>query len=658
MSKIVYRPEIDGLRAIAILGVIIYHAEFSVGRFDIFSGGYLGVDVFLVISGFLISSIILTELENHEFKLSNFFFRRIRRILPLFLTVLIVVTPLAYSILFPKEIEEYRRSLFSSLGFVANFWFWMEDSYVAEASKFKPLLHLWSLSLEEQFYLFLPIFIIWVYRFEKRTSVFILFFTALLSLIMADILSFNKSEAVFYLLPFRIWEFLVGIIIAFVSRDQESQILKSFSFLSYVGFSMIVGAFIFFDEMTRHPSFLTLFPVLGTALILLNNYHNNILIKILSSKYFTRIGLLSYGIYLWHYPFFALARTYFGSLTDLYKVIILLSSFILSIFTYRFVENPARKKIKFYPLMCGLSSIVFFLIFCNLYLFKNNFGNEFDRYGLTFSSEAYLTQIEGRSCFRPIPEFGEHCQFFVNDPKGTIVAVGDSHMASLSRGLYELAKKKNMNYVQMPDCVFILNTDIITKKGVKLKNDCSEKVLAELKKLAPSVVILSSRMALRLTGQYPSGGIYNKYIPEKNSSLTIDGLIKFTIQNVIELKHKVIQVYPIPEMNNHIPKGFRRLAIKRNISGDDLVKLGKKFYDISYENYIVRNKTVITIYNSLKDENFFSIKPWKVLCDEKVNTCKSVMDKNLLYSDDNHLSNFGASLVVQQVEDLLNNKIM
>jgi peptidoglycan/LPS O-acetylase OafA/YrhL len=212
-----YRPEIDGLRALAVLPVILFHAGF-----ETFSGGFVGVDVFFVISGYLITTIILKELEQDDFSIARFYERRARRILPALFLVMFVCIPFAWLWLLPDDMQRFSQSLVAVSTFVSNLLFWQESGYFDTAAELKPLLHTWSLAVEEQYYVLFPLFLVLVWPFGKRWILVLLALGAVLSLSLAEWGSFRRPAATFYLLPTRGWELLLGALIAFyLSKDNR-----------------------------------------------------------------------------------------------------------------------------------------------------------------------------------------------------------------------------------------------------------------------------------------------------------------------------------------------------------------------------------------------------------------------------------------------------
>ena len=342
-----YRPEIDGLRTIAILSVIFYHAKIIVFEIKILEGGFIGVDIFFVISGYLITSLIINELNyNGSFNFINFYKKRIKRIIPALIVVMIVSFPIAWIYLLPSALSEYSKSILYSLGFVSNFYFLISgQEYGAESALLKPFLHTWSLSIEEQFYILYPIFLVLVNKYLNKFFFEVLLLTIFVSFFLATNLSFSKPHISFYILPTRAWELMTGSIIAYLEIKKIKIIKNQYkNKIIYLATICIFYSIFFFNESTWHPSYMTLFPVIGTALLLVTKDKNNFIIKILSSNFFVKIGLISYSLYLWHFPIFSFARIIGISESNiLFKLILILISIILSFVTFKYVEKPARR---------------------------------------------------------------------------------------------------------------------------------------------------------------------------------------------------------------------------------------------------------------------------------------------------------------------------
>ena len=264
------------------------------------------------------------------------------------MTVMLLTFPFAWKYLLPNAFIEYSKSILYSLGFSSNIFFlYTGQLYGAESSLLKPFLHTWSLSVEEQFYIAYPCFIYFFYKFCNKYLSKILIFIFLLSFIMAVILSYTNPNINFYILPTRAWELIAGGLVAYYEINKKNTFIKKKyeKFILYGSLAAIIYTLLFFDETTKHPSILTLVPVLGTSLIITIRNKNILLIKILSSKPFVGIGLISYSLYLWHFPIFSFARIIgLEEQNIIIKLVLILFSICLSILTYFFIEKPARKK--------------------------------------------------------------------------------------------------------------------------------------------------------------------------------------------------------------------------------------------------------------------------------------------------------------------------
>jgi peptidoglycan/LPS O-acetylase OafA/YrhL len=335
-----YRPEIDGLRALAVIPVVLFHAGIAG-----VSGGFVGVDIFFVISGYLITSIILSEQQKNSFTLAGFYERRARRILPALMLVVLLSTIVAWYLLLPTELVEFGESLASVGLFASNILFWSQSNYFAATSEFIPLLHTWSLAVEEQFYLIFPVFMIFTLAWSKAKRLTMLLTVAVLSLIFCEWAWRNAPEANFFLAPSRVWELMTGVFCAFyLQQSREPQkIINQLG--SLAGLLMLVYSIVFLDKSIPFPSFYALIPVVGTVLIILFTDKNTLVGKLLSIPFIVGVGLISYSAYLWHQPLFVFARL--NSMDEL-SVTTLLSlsvlAFIMAFISWRWVEKPFRNR--------------------------------------------------------------------------------------------------------------------------------------------------------------------------------------------------------------------------------------------------------------------------------------------------------------------------
>ncbi|MBF0137828.1 MAG: acyltransferase [Magnetococcus sp. DMHC-1] len=293
-----YRPEIDGLRAISILPVIFFHAGFNWA-----SGGFIGVDIFFLISGYLITSMIIHEAQAGNFSLANFYERRARRILPALFTVLLACMIPSWMI-HPDQFLVFSDSLISVVTFSSNIFFYFRSGgYFWPPGDEYPLLHTWSLAVEEQFYVLFPAFIIIAWKFTKniRKIAIFIFFILLISITLSEYLSGTHPKINFYLLPSRSWELLSGSILAIIKNNVQNRISDTNkSIFDFIGFILMITAIALIDSTHNSPNALTALPLFGASTIILFSSQETFIGKLLSNKLMVKIGLISYSLYLWH----------------------------------------------------------------------------------------------------------------------------------------------------------------------------------------------------------------------------------------------------------------------------------------------------------------------------------------------------------------------
>ena len=338
-----YRREIDGLRALAVLPVIFFHAGFQT-----FSGGFVGVDIFFVISGYLITSIILAEMEAGTFTLANFYERRARRILPALFVVMALCLPFAWLWLLPQDMKSFSLSLVAVSTFASNILFWRTSGgYFDTAAELKPLLHTWSLAVEEQYYLLFPIFVLLTWRFGKTWILKSFVVVFIISLASAHWGATNKPIFTFFLLPTRGWELLIGGFLAFYFSLGHKQLSHKWlnELGSLIGVALIAYSIFSFDSKTPFPSLYTLVPTFGAALIIFFTTPQTSTGKLLGSQLFVGVGLISYSAYLYHQPLLAFAKHRSIDEPSSFLIgLLIAASFCLAYFSWRFVEAPFRNK--------------------------------------------------------------------------------------------------------------------------------------------------------------------------------------------------------------------------------------------------------------------------------------------------------------------------
>ncbi|HEX5055627.1 MAG TPA: acyltransferase family protein [Gammaproteobacteria bacterium] len=438
----VYRREIDGLRAMAVLPVILFHAGFHA-----FSGGFVGVDVFFVISGYLITSIIIAEKQAGSFTLLGFYERRARRILPALFVVMFVCLPFAWPWLMPEDMRSFSLALIAVTGFASNILFWRTSGYFDPDAGLNPLLHTWSLAVEEQYYLFFPVFLMLAWRLGRRWTVTLLVVAASASLAAAQWGSIHTPVAAFYLLPTRCWELLIGSFVAFhFARDQVAQAGPAARQIgSMAGLLLIAWAVFTFDEQTPFPSLYTLAPTVGAALIILFAGRETLVGRILGSRLPVGIGLISYSAYLWHQPLFAFARhRSMDEPAGLVSAALIVATIVLAFLSWKYVETPFRNAHRFSRrriFSCTAAAGALFVAAGSVGSLSGGFEDRLSteqRRISEYSEYDYREIYRYHECFigpeNTYRDFSRNCQN--TGGKGdSLLLWGDSYAAALSQGL-------------------------------------------------------------------------------------------------------------------------------------------------------------------------------------------------------------------------------
>lgn len=331
-----YRSEIDGLRAVAVLPVLFFHAGS-----EWFSGGYVGVDVFFVISGYLITTLLLADMQAQRFSLAHFYERRARRILPALLTVSLVTVPLVLWLQHPQQINAFAESLVATGTFVSNVYFWRESGYFGAAAEYMPLLHTWSLAVEEQFYLVFPLILLLIWRWGLQRVGVTIAVVGIASFLLSVWASHFEPYANFFLTPTRVWELMAGAIVAWYLQGRAP--FRN-DLMALLGLCAILYSIVTFDQHTLFPGIAALLPVGGTALIILFAGERTYTARGLSFKPLVWIGLISYSTYLWHQPLMVMARHLTTTvLTTSTMWFVILLSLGLAALTWKYIEQPARR---------------------------------------------------------------------------------------------------------------------------------------------------------------------------------------------------------------------------------------------------------------------------------------------------------------------------
>jgi len=654
-----YRPEIDGLRAIAVLAVVLYHADLLVFGNDLFSGGFIGVDIFFVLSGYLIASNLLRDLAGDDFSFRRFYTRRIRRILPPLFFVTAISTIFAWRYLFPKQFLEYAQSLISSTLFTSNFYFWRQDVYTAEPNALQPLIHTWSLSVEEQYYALIPIALLLVWRFARRflTSVIIIGF--LVSLQLADWGSKEHVGASFYLLPSRGWELLAGGLLANVELEfgRKSHPWLT-AILPLVGIFLIVRSIGGFSDEMAHPGFQTLIPVVGVMLVIWFAGERDLVSWLLSTKAFVWVGLISYSLYLWHQPLFAFARVLsVNALSVPDKLGLIALSVALAGLTWFVIERPFRnaKQISFPVLVVALAVVGSALVGIGA------LGNATDGAPGRFS-EAELSLMdyqpargttEDGSCRNRRPASAA-CIVGAVDTLPTWAVLGDSHVETLTAAIGDVLSARDEAGLLFIRTVCPVILGVRRAPG---NITCDEYVREYIDALAPNNlknVIINDRATAYITGKgYDNGEGGIEFLEEAVVRIdTLEGtdseakrlaavtrLFSETMRDLLTSGLNVYYVLPIPEVGWDAPRVVIQQLQRRQLP-----------VTTSLSRYKIRNEIIIEQVKALESHpNFHAIYPHEVLCSNVTWRCSIHGDGQIYYYDTDHLSVHGANLVVDEI---------
>jgi len=447
-----YRKEIDGLRALALLSVIFFHAGVPQ-----FSGGFVGVDVFFVISGYLVTTVLIQEKNSTTFSIKQFYERRVRRIAPALFFTLLVSKIFAWFLLSPSEMKAFSLSLIAVSTFTANVLFYLTTGYFQTAAELSPLLHTWSLAVEEQYYIFFPLFLSLTWKFGKPILIIIIAVMAFASFGLAQWGSTHAITSTFYLLPTRAWELLCGALISFCP-SYERKLNKNtlvFQIFSVIGLILICVPFFVFNRKTPFPSVYTLAPVIGSMMVIFFANAQNDVGKLLGNRILVGIGLISYSSYLWHQPILVFSR----KAIDMNDITAVSSTIGLSLLagylSWRFVEQPFRRKKSFNTesifYYSGGMSILFIAIGLVGY-FTDGFKDRFisiDSLQATHSEnfqrvdECFLIQAEANA----FVQF--NCAKTDISAQYNVLLIGDSHAASLYPGLNNYLQSNNVHLSMM-----------------------------------------------------------------------------------------------------------------------------------------------------------------------------------------------------------------
>lgn len=627
-----YRAEIDGLRALAVIPVILFHAGF-----ELFSGGFVGVDIFFVISGYLITTVLIEDIENQRFSLLNFYERRARRILPALLLVMLSCIPFAWVWLPPQAMKDFSQSLLATSSFSSNILFWLKSGYFDSANEMKPLLHTWSLAVEEQYYVLFPLFLMSIWRFGKTRLFWVIATLAVISLMLSEWGARNNPTANFYLAPTRIWELFAGALAVFIVQGKE---IKNNNALALGGLAAVVFSIFAFDENTPFPSIYALAPVLGTVFILIYANKETYVAKLLSRRLFVGLGLISYSAYLWHQPILAFYRHATVEQNTPTYITLISATLFLAYLSWRYIERPFRSKTQisrstfFWLTSITIVGICAFGIMGNA---SDGFAKK--RNKALFKDLAYnssrLGYIECPETLSKTDPTLDYCHGTSEQP--TALLIGDSHADDKFYGIAKALNQYQWRLIGNPACPPIMGVKFTAANGIA----CTERLKKIFTYLESQehieLVVLSFSHGYPLEKFVAADHIQSKFNPLdaviediNDSSLnrveafytglerTLKLLQRLNIKSVITIDTPELTFFPADCITGRVSCNFteKDVLARQIIHRSQLAKLAARY-------------TNIHIYD-----------PINIFC--KDTQCNILRDKHTLYRDSDHLSLYGS----------------
>jgi peptidoglycan/LPS O-acetylase OafA/YrhL len=650
-----YRKDIDGLRAIAVLLVVLFHAKVPG-----FSGGFVGVDVFFVISGFLITGLIANDVTAGRFSFAQFYHRRIRRIVPALVVVYLASTLAALLLMLPRDAAEFGRSLRDSALFASNFHFYSQAGYFDGPSDLKPLLHTWSLSIEEQFYVVWPALLLLIARRWLCWLPHIVAVAGLTSLAAFMGMVVLRPEAAFFLTPFRAWELMLGAFLALMRHQPELSMPRRQG-LAAIGLLLIVVPAVTADGDTDLGMLATVWACAGAALLLLAG-PDTTTNRLLSLKPAVAVGLISYSLYLWHWPFLAFARYYFDRpLAWLEVGALIFASFVAATLTYFLVERPARtiKLARMRPLIGGG-----LLALATVALAGDSVGKNG---GWTFNIDPRLRQLDAavrsvniyrKRCFGVDKAFGndDACTFGHARENGSydMAIFGDSHADHFVPAIALLAKKAGLSgrQITVGGCLVLLGYDNRSPYRRKSRCPASPKAMVRFVEQNPGLklAVLAHRWSIYNGRPYVDGDeaktIFlltsaNDALTPQRSAAILHQSLEQTLDFFAERGITVLLLGEVPSMGKDQTRCLAR-AIK---NGSRLEDCGRSIDAVQGE--IGQTNAFLSALAS-KRRGVFFFSPASVLC--RAGWCPAVRNGVVMYRDSSHLNRAGAESLVDVVQ--------
>ena len=621
-SSFKYRPDIDGLRALAVLPVLLYHAKLGC------TGGFVGVDVFFVISGYVISSLILREVEAGTFSMVNFWERRVRRIMPALSVVVAAVLVTAWCFCLPADFVLIGKSLLAQALMAANFYFWKGGNYFDPVAETKPLLHTWSLAVEEQFYLLFPLLLIFLIRRRPASWKRWILGVAVVSLIIGVVCSYSarNQRMAFYLLPPRAWELLIGALLAsYGGRFSAQKTVREVS--GFLGLALVCGSVLLYDESTRFPGVAALAPCLGAAMIIASSESGPSLVgRLLSCKPLVFIGLVSYPLYLWHWPVLVLVKYLFAyELSAGSRGLLLLASLLLAVLSWRLIETPFRQR----RWLGGRRQIFAFAgivtaVFCAFSLAIDSFQGfpaRFSAKALAYSDAHVRLDLQKEITLEQAlsGQFIELGSAPGSQPV-SVLLWGDSHAKAVASALDELCQEHSQRGVMAAYGATAPVLNYVSTHRISLREKSpqfAESVIAFIAKQHVQHVVITARWHM-----YPASAEFK------------EGLIQ-TVRAVMDSGAHVYVLKDVPEPGFDVPRVVTRTALRHG----DFETLG-----LTREQHQQTNAALEQTFEQLAQMGATVLDPAKIFLNSR-GIYGVIKNDKVLYFDTDHLTVEGAALL-------------
>ena len=648
-----YRADIDGLRAVAVLSILFYHVGI-----DAFGGGYVGVDIFFVISGFLITTIIVRELGDQSFTIGRFYERRVRRILPALTFVLVATLCAGFFLLPPGQLENLAQSALATSVFSSNIFFFAGTGYFDGPSEAKPLLHTWSLAVEEQYYILFPLLLMLIHKRLAGRYLLPVAAIAALSFLACALLTPSRPTATFFLIPFRAWELFIGSLLAIgavplLTSPAARHLLAS------AGLAMVLISVFGFTPATEFPGIAAALPTLGTAAVIhAGSSGEHLFRRSLSWRPLVFVGLISYSLYLWHWPLVVYAKLMLvNEFNDAERTAVIVASFVFATLSWKFVEAPFRDRERFPSrgrLFAGAGVVTAAVMaFAAVFVLQGGMPSR----DLPAGMQEIVAADPGWAHWKACEELGEErnsnpelCSIGAEGDPGFLLW-GDSHALALASAVNLKALETGHSglIAVRTACPPLIGID---REG---RSSCREFNAAILDRITsePGIdtVILAARWTLATNG--------NRYKNESGSNVTLAdedpatsgtanavlferGMAR-TLSALDKLGKRVVLVGQVPEIGYDVPSS----NYSARLTGRDV----EAMIAPTRTEYLERSRIVQAVLSRVSaNYDLVRLEPADVLCPGE--RCRVVIDDTPLYRDDNHLSLRGNVLVADLFDEV------